>query len=32
MHFCNGSESDNDNDDENFNENMETVVRRCTSK
>ena len=31
--FYNGSESDDgDNDDENYNENMEAVVRRCSSK
>ena len=31
--FYSGSESDDgDNDDENYNENMETVVRRCSSK
>ena len=31
--FYNGSESDDsDNDDENYNKNMETVVRRCSSK
>ena len=31
--FCNDSESDDgDNDDENYNENMEAVVRRCSSK
>ena len=31
--FYNGSESDDsDNDDENYNENIEPVVRRCSSK
>ena len=31
--FYSGSESDDrDNDDENYNENMEAVVRRCSSK
>ena len=31
--FYNGSESnDSDNDYENYNENIETVVRRCSSK
>ena len=31
--FQNGCESDaGDNDDENYNENMEAVVRRCSSK
>ena len=31
--FCNGIESnDSDNDYENYNENIETVVRRCSSK
>ena len=31
--FYNGIESgDGDNDDENYNENMEAVVRRCSSK
>ena len=31
--FSNGSDSDyGDNDDENYNENMEAVVRRCSSK
>ena len=31
--FYNGNESDDgDNDDENYNENMEAVVRRCSSK
>ena len=31
--FYNGSESnDGDNDDENYNENMEAVVRGCSSK
>ena len=31
--FYNGSENDDgDNDDENYNENMEAVVRRCSSK
>ena len=31
--FCNGSESnDGDNDDENYNEKIEAVVRRCSSK
>ena len=30
--FYNGSESDDgDNDDENYNENMEVVIRRCSS-
>ena len=31
--FYNGSQSDHgDNDDENYNENMEAVVRKCSSK
>ena len=31
--FYNGTESDHsDNDDENYNENIEAVVRRCSSK
>ena len=31
--FYNGIESvDSDNDDENYNENIEAVVRRCSSK
>ena len=31
--FYNGSESDDcDNNDENYNENMEAVVHRCSSK
>ena len=31
--FYNGSENDdNDSDDENYNENIEAVVRRCSSK
>ena len=31
--FYNGSESDDDdNDDENYKENIETVIRRCSSK
>ena len=31
--FYDGSESDDsDNDDENYNENIEAVVRRCSSK
>ena len=31
--FYNGSECDDgDNDDENYNDNMEAVVRRCSSK
>ena len=30
--LCNGSKRDSDNDDENYNENIDAVVPRCSSK